>query len=63
MWAVQGRHNITQLSVQQIVSCDHVDAGCNGGDLPSAFKYVMQAGGLELEKVNKCVLVLACLHC
>jgi len=32
------------LSPQQIVSCDKNDEGCNGGDLPTAFGYVEQAG-------------------
>jgi len=32
------------LSPQQIVSCDKVDQGCNGGDLPTAFAYVKSAG-------------------
>jgi len=32
------------LSPQQIVSCDTVDQGCNGGDLPTAFAYVKGAG-------------------
>jgi len=37
---------IVDLSEQQIISCDKEDAGCNGGDLPSAFDYVQSAGGL-----------------
>lgn len=37
------------LSPQQIVSCDTNDDGCNGGDLPTAFAYVQQAG-LETEQ-------------
>jgi len=32
------------LSEQEIVSCDKSDAGCNGGDLPSAFEYLMWSG-------------------
>lgn len=32
------------LSPQQVVSCDTVDAGCNGGDLPTAFDYIKSAG-------------------
>jgi len=32
------------LSPQQIVSCDKVDQGCNGGDLPTAYAYVKGAG-------------------
>jgi len=39
------------LAPQQIVDCDTQDSGCNGGDLPTAFAYVQQAGGLENETV------------
>jgi C1A family cysteine protease len=38
-----------KLSPQQIVSCDTVDGGCNGGDLPTAFAYV-KSKGLELDE-------------
>jgi len=45
-------HNLTSatmtpLSPQQIVDCDDVDAGCNGGDTPTAYAYIMGAGGLD----------------
>jgi len=46
MWAIAG-HGLTGLSMQQIVDCDHVDQGCNGGNPPTAYEYVMGAGGLE----------------
>lgn len=53
MWALQGGHPLTELSVQQIVSCDrNIDEGCNGGDTPTAYKYVEKAGGLETETVS-----------
>lgn len=35
------------LSTQQIISCDKVDGGCNGGDLPTAFDYVESDGGID----------------
>jgi len=38
------------LSTQQISSCDADEpdgGGCDGGDLPGAFAYVMKAGGLD----------------
>jgi len=38
--------NIT-LSPEQIVQCDSVDAGCNGGNTETAFEYVQKAGGLQ----------------
>jgi len=48
MWALAG-NDIPVLSPEQIVDCDTVDQGCNGGDTPTAFEYVTQAGGLETE--------------
>jgi len=48
MWALAGNHLVV-LSPEQIVDCDTVDAGCNGGDTPSAFEYVTDAGGLDTE--------------
>merc|ERR1711964_839780 len=35
------------LAPQQIVSCDTVDLGCNGGNPINAYSYVSGAGGLE----------------
>lgn len=40
---------MVSFSEQQINSCDHSDAGCNGGDLPTAYSYVNGAG-LETEE-------------
>jgi len=37
------------LSEEQIVDCDTVDQGCNGGDTVTAYAYVKQAGGLVTE--------------
>jgi len=39
-----GKAKLFVLSPQQIVSCDTNDGGCDGGDLPTAFQYVQQAG-------------------
>jgi len=44
---------MTELSEQQIISCDKTDGGCNGGDLPTAFDYVMKAGGIDTESDYK----------
>jgi len=35
------------LSPQEIVDCDTTDQGCDGGDPPTAYQFVMQEGGLE----------------
>jgi len=48
MWAKAG-NTLPTLAPEQIVDCDTVDQGCNGGDTPTAFEYVTQAGGLESE--------------
>jgi len=42
-WLMANNSQIV-LSPQQIVSCDKVDQGCNGGDLPTAFAYVKTEG-------------------
>lgn len=39
---------LESLSTQQIISCDHVDTGCDGGDTLTGYKYVEKAGGLDL---------------
>jgi len=50
VWILAGHANNTiALSPQQIVDCDTVDQGCNGGDPPSAYQYIQNAGGLESE--------------
>jgi C1A family cysteine protease len=38
------------LAPQQIVSCDTVDLGCNGGNPINAYSYVSNAGGVEFSK-------------
>jgi len=42
---------MTPLSEQEIVDCDTngQDSGCNGGDPPTAYAYVITAGGLETD--------------
>jgi len=47
-WILAGNKPVA-LSTQQVVSCDSYDGGCNGGDLPSAYKYIQQAGGVSTE--------------
>jgi len=37
------------LSVQQVVSCDREDDGCDGGDILPAFKYLKEEGGIDTE--------------
>jgi C1A family cysteine protease len=48
VWAIAG-NGLLQLAPQQIVDCDTTDDGCNGGNPPTAYEYVIKAGGLELE--------------
>jgi cathepsin F len=38
---------LAPLSPQEIVDCDTVDAGCDGGDPPTAYQFVIQEGGME----------------
>lgn len=46
-WARAG-NSLVELAPQQLVSCDKVDAGCNGGLPSNAFEYVEKAGGMAL---------------
>lgn len=55
--AIEGLHYIQnktlyQLSPQQLIDCSSSfgNEGCNGGLMDDAFRYVMQAGGVEMEK-------------
>ncbi|CAO2041916.1 unnamed protein product [Urochloa humidicola] len=62
--ALEGAHFLSTgklevLSEQQMVDCDHecdpsdarsCDAGCNGGLMTTAFRYLQKVGGLESEK-------------
>jgi len=41
--------NMQPLAPQQIVDCDKSDGGCNGGDTPTAYEYVISAGGMDTE--------------
>jgi len=51
VWMIARRlTTIKPLSAQQIVSCDTDDSGCGGGDPPTAYEYVIKAGGLETEQ-------------
>ena len=44
-WAMAG-NSLIELSPQDLVSCDKVDAGCNGGMPSNAFEFVKAQGGL-----------------
>jgi hypothetical protein len=61
VWAIAG-NKLVELAPQQIVDCDHVDQGCNGGNPPTAYEYVIKAGGLELESVC-CFLAMCPVSC
>lgn len=38
---------LQELSTQQVISCDPIDWGCEGGDTTSAYDYVAHAGGID----------------
>jgi len=49
-WFLAG-NPLAELSPQQIVDCDkgRGDEGCNGGDTPTAYQYIIAAGGQDSE--------------
>jgi len=49
-WLLKGNPAVF-LAPQQIVDCDKKDAGCGGGDTPTAYEYVISAGGIEPESL------------
>jgi len=51
MWILAKKANNESLDLapQQIVDCDSSDDGCDGGNPPTAYDYVINAGGLESE--------------
>jgi len=48
-WILAGKSTADKLNLapQQIVDCDGSDGGCEGGEPPTAYDYVISAGGLE----------------
>jgi len=48
MWilAKKGTNESLRLSEQQVVDCDRDDSGCNGGDPPTAYDYIINAPGI-----------------
>eukprot|EP00698_Gefionella_okellyi_P005102 TRINITY_DN14685_c0_g1_i1.p1 TRINITY_DN14685_c0_g1~~TRINITY_DN14685_c0_g1_i1.p1 ORF type:complete len:320 (-),score=62.27 TRINITY_DN14685_c0_g1_i1:123-1082(-) len=51
-WQLAG-HSLISLSEQQLVDCDKVDQGCNGGLPSDAYQYIIKTGGVEAESSYK----------
>nr|KYP67743.1 Vignain [Cajanus cajan] len=52
--ATEGIHQITtgklvSLSEQELVDCDHVDYGCDGGFMEDGFEFIIRNGGITTE--------------
>nr|AKO90278.1 cathepsin F [Tigriopus japonicus] len=51
-WAIN-RGKLVSLSEQELVDCDRLDNGCNGGLPSNAYQAIMKLGGLETESDYK----------
>ncbi|XP_035826540.1 uncharacterized protein LOC101857656 isoform X2 [Aplysia californica] len=47
-WAIQ-KNKLVSLSEQELVDCDKLDEGCNGGLPSNAYEAIMGLGGIETE--------------
>merc|ERR1719505_64338 len=42
--------NLTSLSEQELINCDHTDHGCGGGLMDYAFEWISNNGGINSEQ-------------
>jgi cathepsin F/cysteine peptidase B len=46
VWATAG-NKLVALSVEELLDCSTQNYGCNGGELPASYQWIIQNGGLD----------------
>ena len=55
-WAVLNKEDIEEMSVKQLMACDHQDNGCNTGNMYTAYDWIGENGGLATREAYDAIV-------